>query len=78
MAAVMLWAFGTSPSASADSTRTLNLAFSCTTGLPYGLLISNSSSWYVPSSGSSYAVGNTKTYTLPISASATSLAFQPT
>jgi hypothetical protein len=82
IAAVLLVALATSPPASADTMRTLNLSFTCDTGLPYGLLVdtyngSSWSGWYGPS-GSSYAVGTTKYFTVSIPASAVLLEYQPT
>lgn len=60
--------------ASADTTRTLTVALSCASGIvPFGLQVNNGSGWYFPS-GSSYAVGGTKYFTVFIPASATSLA----
>jgi hypothetical protein len=76
-ATVGLTSLAVPSAASADTMRTLNLAFSCSTGLPYGLEVSTGSGWYFPN-GSSYAVGTTKYFTVYIPASATSLAFMPT
>lgn len=76
LAAAGLASLAVSPTASADTTRTLNLAFSCATGLPYGLQVNTGSGWYYPD-GSSYAVGTTKYFTVFIPASASTLAFQP-
>jgi hypothetical protein len=76
MATIALVALGAAPSASADTTRTLTLSFSCDTGLPYGLTINTDRSWYTPSY-SSYAVGSTKVYTISIPTSAISFAYQP-
>jgi hypothetical protein len=74
--AVGLTSLAVAPAASADTMRTLNLAFSCSTGLPYGLEVNTGSGWYYPS-GSSYAVGDVKYFTVSIPASAGSLAYQP-
>ncbi|HUN30473.1 MAG TPA: hypothetical protein VMU95_00520 [Trebonia sp.] len=81
LAAAALAAATVAPAASADTTRTLNLAFTCATGEPYGLSVdtyngSAWSGWYYPS-GSSYAVGTTKYFSVSISASAQILDFQP-
>jgi len=75
-AAVGLASLTVSPAASADTTRTLNLAISCATGLPYGLEVNTGSGWYYPD-GSSYAVGTTKYFTVYIPAGASTLAYQP-
>lgn len=70
-AAVLATAIAASPAASADSTRTMVLSFSCGTGLPYGLYIDIWTSgtgwqgWYSPP-GTSYAVGNTKVFTISV------------
>lgn len=76
LATVGLASLAVSPAASADTMRTVNLAFSCATGLPYGLEVNTGSSWYYPN-GSSYAVGTTKYFTVYIPASASTFAFQP-
>lgn len=75
IAAAALLAFATSPAASADTTRTLNIALSCDSGgaIGYGLSVNNGSGWYYPN-GSSYLVGNIKYFTVFIPASATTLA----
>jgi len=75
--AALLLLTATAPSASADTTRTLKLALSCSTGLPYGLSANVGSGWFYPS-GSSYASGGTKYFTVTIPASATSLAIDTT
>lgn len=75
--AVLAMTTASAPSASADSTRTMVLSFSCGTGLPYGLSINTGSGWYSPP-GSSYASGTTKVFTISIPASASSFAYQPT
>ncbi|WP_333767497.1 hypothetical protein [Streptomyces sp. IBSBF 2435] len=72
-AAVVLIALAAPQSASADTMRTFNVALSCSSGLPYGLSVDNGSGWYYPS-GSSYASGNTKYFTVSIPASASALA----
>jgi hypothetical protein len=82
IAAVLLAAFTVPPAASAGTMRTLNLAFTCDTGLPYGLLANTSngfswSGWYVPS-GSSYAVGTARYSTVSIPSSTVLLDYQPT
>lgn len=77
LATVALTSLALPPAASADTMRTLNLAYSCTTGLPYGLEVNTGSGWYFPN-GSSYASGTTKYFTVYIPASATSIAYQPT
>jgi hypothetical protein len=77
LAAAGLVSLAVAPAASADTMRTLNLSFSCATGLPYGLEVNTGSGWYYPS-GSSYAVGTTKVFTVSIPASATMLEYQPT
>jgi hypothetical protein len=76
LASGLLLSLAVAPAASADTTRTLNLSFSCGTGLPYGLQVNTGSGFYAPS-GTSYAVGNTKYFTVSISASATSLQYMP-
>jgi len=77
IAAVLLFAVAVPPAASADTMRTLNVALSCSTGLPYGLSVNNGSGWYYPS-GSSYAVGDTKYFTVSIPASANEIAIDTT
>jgi hypothetical protein len=77
LAAVGLAALAMPSAASADTMRTLNLAFSCATGLPYGLEVNTGSGWYYPN-GSSYASGTTKYFTVYIPASASMLEYQPT
>lgn len=78
LATVALTSLALPPAASADTMRTLNLAYSCTTGLPYGLEVDTGSGWYFPN-GSSYVSGaTTKYFTVYIPASATSFAYQPT
>ncbi|MFI0941921.1 hypothetical protein [Streptomyces sp. NPDC021020] len=72
-AAALLLAAAAPQSASAETTRTLNLALSCSYGLPYGLSVDNGSGWYYPD-GSSYASGGVKYFTVQIPASATALA----
>jgi hypothetical protein len=69
-------AIAASPPASADSTRTMVLSFSCSTGLPYGLYIDTGSGWYSPP-GSSYAVGTTKVFTISIPTNGFSFRYQP-
>ena len=76
LSSIGLGSLALAPAASADTTRTVNLAYSCATGLPYGLEVNTGSGWYYPD-GSSYAVGTTKYFTVYISASAGSFAFQP-
>lgn len=76
LAAVGLASLAVSPAASADTMRTMNLAFSCATGLPYGLEVNTGSGWYYPD-GSSYASGTTKYFTIYIPASASMFEFQP-
>jgi hypothetical protein len=76
LAAVALASLAVPPAASADTMRTLKLAYSCATGLPYGLEVSTGAGWYYPD-GSSYAVGTTKYFTVYIPASASTFAFQP-
>ena len=75
--AALLLLTATAPSASADTTRTLKLALSCQTGLPYGLSANVGSGWFYPV-GSSYASGGTKYFTVAIPASATQLAIDTT
>jgi len=75
-AAVLATTTAAAPSASADSTRTMVLSFSCGTGLPYGLYIDTGSGWYSPP-GSSYAVGTTKVFTISVPTSASSFAYEP-
>lgn len=72
----LLLTLATSSAASADTMRTFNLPISCTTGLPYGLLVNNGSGWYYPD-GSSYASGDVKYFTVSIPSSATTLAVEP-
>ncbi len=68
---VLLFAAAVPSSASADTSRTFNLALTCGyQGLPYGLSVNNGSGWYYPS-GSSYASGNVKYFSVYIPASAT-------
>lgn len=76
LATVGLTSLAVAPTASADTMRTLNLSFSCETGLPYGLQVDTGSGWYSPN-GSSYAVGTVKYFTVYIPASASSLEYQP-
>lgn len=76
LASVGLASLAVAPAASADTLRTLNLAYSCATGLPYGLEVNTGSGWYYPN-GSSHASGTTKYFTVYISASASTLAYQP-
>lgn len=76
VAASVLLTFATSPAALAGTTRTLNLSFSCSTGEPYGLQVNTGSGYYQPS-GSSYAVGDVKYFTVTISSTATTLQFMP-
>lgn len=71
-AAVLLAATAVPQTASAESTRTFNLALSCSYGLPYGLSVNNGSGWYYPD-GSSYASGGVKYFTVQIPASASAL-----
>jgi hypothetical protein len=75
IATVALFAGIASPPASADTMRTLNVALSCSSGIvPFGLSVNNGSGWYYPS-GSSYAVGGTKYFTVSIPASASLFEF---
>jgi hypothetical protein len=67
----------TAPSASADSTRVLKVALSCSTGLPYGLTVNVGSGWFYPD-GSSYASGTTKYFTVYIPAGASRVAIDTT
>lgn len=76
LAASALLTFAVPSAALAGTTRTLNLSFSCSTGEPYGLQVNTGSGFYQPS-GSSYAVGNVKYFTVSISASATTLQYMP-
>jgi hypothetical protein len=76
LAAGAVLTFAAPSPALADSTRTLNLSFSCATGLPYGLQVNTGSGWYTPS-GSSYIAGNVKVFTVSISAGATLLQYMP-
>jgi hypothetical protein len=71
--AVLLLAVAAPQSASATTMRTFQLAVSCTSGLPYGLLVDNGSGWYYPD-GSSYASGVVKYFTVYVPADATALA----
>ncbi|OLE23591.1 MAG: hypothetical protein AUG49_15645 [Catenulispora sp. 13_1_20CM_3_70_7] len=75
-AAVLATTVAASAPASADSTRTMVLSFSCSTGLPYGLYIDVGSGWYSPP-GSSYAVGTTKVFTISIPTSGSYFRYQP-
>jgi len=80
-AAVLATAIAASPAASADSTRTMVLSFSCGTGLPYGLYIDINtgagwSGWYSPP-GSSYAVGTTKVFTISVPTSGFLFSYEP-
>jgi hypothetical protein len=78
IAAAALLAPATAPAASADSMRTFNFQIICGTGEAYGLEIwTPATGWYQPTSGSSYVVGNSKFFTVPISASATSIEITP-
>lgn len=72
-AALLLAAVAVPQSASADTMRTLQVALSCSYGLPYGMSVDNGSGWYYPD-GSSYASGSVKYFTVSIPASATALA----
>lgn len=78
VAAGLLLTLAVSPAASADTMRTLNLNFRCATGEPYGIEIATNESggWYTPD-GSSYAVGDTKYFTIYIPASATTFYYMP-
>jgi hypothetical protein len=76
-ASSLLLTLAVSPAASANTTRTLNLSIVCATGEAYGLQIDTGSGFYQPSSGSSYVVGDVKYFTVPISASATTLQVMP-
>lgn len=71
--AVLLCAVAVPQAASADATRTFQLALTCSSGLPYGLSVDNGSGWYYPD-GSSYASGLVKYFTVAIPAAATELA----
>ncbi|WP_328914988.1 MULTISPECIES: hypothetical protein [unclassified Streptomyces] len=73
IAAALLIAAAAPQSASAEATRTFQLALSCSYGLPYGLTVDNGSGWYYPD-GSSYASGGVKYFTVQIPQSATALA----
>jgi hypothetical protein len=73
VASFLLIAAAVPSPASADTMRTLNVAFNCETGLPYGMSVDNGSGFYYPN-GSSYAVGVTKHFTVYIPASASVLA----
>ena len=75
-AAGLLSTVAVSPAASADTTRTLNLSFSCATGEAYGLLVDTGSGFYAPD-GSSTVAGSLKTFTVFIPAAATSLRYMP-
>jgi hypothetical protein len=72
-ATVLLLAAAVPSPAAADTTRTLNIALNCETGLPYGLLVNNGSGWYAPG-GSSFASGLTKYFTVAVPASANEIA----
>jgi hypothetical protein len=74
-AAVLATTVAASPPASAD-TRTMVLSFSCSTGLPYGLSIDTGSGWYSPS-GSSYADGTTKVFTISLPTNAMTFRYEP-
>jgi hypothetical protein len=76
VAASLLLTLATSPAASADTMRTLNLDFYCATGEAYGLEVDTGSGFYTPN-GSSYAVGEVKSFTVFIPAGATTLRFMP-
>lgn len=76
VAAGLLLTLATSPAASADTMRTLNLNFSCATGEAYGLEVNTGSGFYAPD-GSSYVVGDVKYFTVYIPASATTLEYMP-
>ena len=71
-AASLVLTVATSPFASADTMRTLNLSVTCGTGAANGLLINTGNGFYAPD-GSSNAGG----FTVFIPASATSLSFEP-
>lgn len=73
VATLLLLAAAAPSPAAADTARTLNLALGCQTGLPYGLLVNNGSGWYGPS-GSSFASGVTKYFTVSIPAGANEIA----
>ncbi|UWE11019.1 hypothetical protein [Actinacidiphila bryophytorum] len=71
--AALLLAAAVPQTASAATTRTLQLALTCSTGLPYGLSVDNGSGWYYPD-GSSYASGLVKYFTVFIPSDATEMA----
>jgi hypothetical protein len=73
IAALLLFAAAAPSPASADTTRTLKVALSCQTGLPYGMSVNVGSGWYYPN-GSSYASGYTKYFTVFIPTSASQIA----
>ncbi|MFL6117184.1 MAG: hypothetical protein ACJ786_38405 [Catenulispora sp.] len=75
-AAVLATTVAASAPASADSTRTMVLSFSCDTGLPYGLYIDTGSGWYSPP-GTSYASGTTKVFTISIPTTGGTFRYQP-
>lgn len=71
-AASLMLTVATSPFASADTMRTLNLSVTCGTGAAHGLLINTGNGFYAPDGSSSAGV-----FTVFIPASATSLSFEP-
>ncbi|HEU5331594.1 MAG TPA: hypothetical protein VFU73_02485 [Actinocrinis sp.] len=73
VATLLLFAAAVPSPAAADTMRTLNLALGCETGLPYGLAVNNGSGWGYPS-GSSFASGTTKYFTVSIPAGASMIA----
>jgi hypothetical protein len=75
IAALMFAAVAVPSSASADTMRTLNVALSCQTGLPYGMEVNLGSGFYYPD-GSSYAVGGIKYFTVYIPAGASEIEIQ--
>jgi hypothetical protein len=72
-AAALLIASAAPQPASADATRTFQLALSCSYGLPYGLSVNTGSGWYYPD-GSSYASGSVKYFTVQLPQTASTLA----
>src|SRR5512140_1535297 len=77
VAALLALGAAASSPAAADATRTLNVALSCATGLPYGMAVNVGSGWFYPN-GSSYASGTTKYFTVAIPASASEIAIDTT
>ena len=69
----LLLTLATSPAASAGTTRTLNLTFSCSTGAAFGMEVSTGGAW----SSFNYSGDESGEFTVSIPASATTLEYSP-